>query len=116
MRVRLRSAWAAGVLVLALALSGCSTTIEGTPSAYRFGDAAGKELILLVPAGVGDEVATAQVTRQDDRAVQVGVSLRQGDTNRPGLEITLHARVLLEAPLGDRKVLDQQGHEIPRTQ
>ena len=105
---------AAGILSGLLVLTGCSSTEDITPTGYTLDNPSGTSIILDVPGGVGDEIVEAQVTSQDDDHVQVEVTLRQGDTNRPSLETTLHAHVSLEAPLGNRTVVDQQGHEIPR--
>lgn len=105
---------ALGALLLAFALSGCADSVEATPSAYRLADTSGTSLTLLVPGGVGDELAEATVTEQTAQHVTVAVRLQQGDTNRPSLEVTLQAHVTLAEPLGDRAVLNQSGQDIPR--
>ena len=105
---------AAGILTAVLALAGCSSTVDVIPTGYEMDDPSGTSLLLYVPGGVGDEIAEARVTSQDDNQVQVEVTVRQGDTNRPSLLITLQAHISLESPLGERTVVDQQGHEIPR--
>ena len=99
---------------LTLVLTGCSGTMDVVPSGYRVDPASDRTLILSVPAGVGDHVAGVRVTEEDDKKVQVRVTVRHNDDNRPAVEVTLQASVTLRSPLAARAVLNEQGKAIPR--
>lgn len=105
---------AAGLVMLAA----CSSTHAAPIDAYRLGPGP-NEITLLVSDMAPAKPAYATVLDDDESAVRIKVEVENSDTgseDRPiiGVGLQLEVRVTLEAPLGERSVLNEDGSVVAR--
>jgi hypothetical protein len=101
--------------ILAIRSYGSSILIDGYRDPINFPQDLGpNEIGLVVTLGPGDGVRVANVT-ESEREVHVDVrAVRPIFQSGPAIGIYTDYRVELQAPLGDRVVIDGLGREVPR--
>jgi hypothetical protein len=109
------SALVVALLSAAVALSGCgdSDKTSAELQGYRSGPGS-NQITVLYGARPGDEAGSAEVLAQDSTQVKVRVMYQR--SSKPQDDVLQRKEVVaaLEAPLGDRKVVDESGVEVPR--
>lgn len=103
----------AGGLVAVLVAVGFGTRDqEGAvvvPVGYTVQDRS--QLVLHVELGPSDEVVGAEVLDQSEQEVRVRVRVDRAD-QQPLVAVERTVTVTLDAPLGERAVLDENGQEL----
>lgn len=101
----------AGLTLLTACTSNDLTTapLDG----YRPVTAGSTELSVLYARGSADEPGVAEILTQNATEVRVEVRYRHTGDTATLQSISALATVTLDAPLGNRKVLDQDGRELP---
>jgi hypothetical protein len=107
-----RSCLAVMVLIATLAMSGC---VSGKASAELHGYEAGPgsdQVTIFYTTGLEDGDGQVEVLEQDVAHVKVRVLYERYDGVQNAIGIIKHGVSTLTSPLGDRKLLDEAGHEV----
>ena len=111
---RLAQLLVVALLIAALAvLSGCSAKASAEILGYRTGQG-NNEITVLDGAGPGDEASPVEVLTQDATSVKVRVMVRRSAEMQDAILLRKELVATLDAPLGDRLVVDEAGAEVPR--
>jgi hypothetical protein len=120
MRGRRRSRTQRRALVLAavLAVTGCALPWdEGRATAeiqgYRLGPIP-THITVVYGTGPGDGAGGAEVLEQSTTRVKVRVTYERSTEPQDSILVGRDVMVPLDAPLGDRAVVDEVGRDVPR--
>jgi hypothetical protein len=107
-----RSCLAVMVIIATLTMSGC---VSGGASAPLEGYEAGpgsNQVTVFYTTGPEDGDGQVEVLEQDSAHVKVRVLYEQYDGVQDLAGVIKHGVSTLTSPLGDRKLLDEAGHEV----
>jgi hypothetical protein len=107
-----RSCLAVMVLIATLAMSGC---MSGKSSADLHGYEAGPgsdQVTVFYTTGLNDGGGQVEVLEQGSAHVKVRVLYERSDGVQDLAGVIKHGVSTLTSPLGDRKLLDEAGHEV----
>ncbi len=112
--MRSRVARGAAIAIMLSATAGCGgdDMTQAQVQGYRPGPGANQVTVVYL-SGPDDHSAVAEVVSQEAAAVEVAVRFKRAESTSDSIAVPREVVVTLDDPLGDRRLLDQEGQPVP---